>query len=354
MSLYAFIRPFLRLMPTEKAHDLAVSAVSKGFAPGGKVVIDARLHQQVCGLSFVNPVGLAAGFDKNAQTLRYIFKHGFGFVECGTVTPRPQEGNPKPRLFRLSRQGAVINRMGFNNDGLDAYMRHLQKRTQEGIVGANIGKNKDSNDAVADYVTCLHAVYLYADYITVNVSSPNTQGLRDLQEQDKLTALASSLVNEREKLIRSYGLTRKPIFIKIAPDLDQVQQEGIAQIALSGLADGLIIGNTTITRPGMKKVPEHLQAGGMSGKPLMELSTQLLGSMYHLTKGKVPLIGVGGIASAEDAYAKIKAGASLVQLYSALVFQGFDLVSRINRRLPELLDSDGFHNLREAVGADYK
>jgi len=342
------------MLPPETAHTLAVRTLGGGLMPRARVVTDARLVQSVCGLQVANPVGLAAGFDKNAQTLPYIFRQGFGFVECGTVTPRPQAGNPKPRLFRLPRTHAVINRMGFNNDGLDVFMARLKDRTQEGIIGANIGKNKDSQDAVADYVAGLHAVYLYADYVAVNISSPNTQGLRELQEQEKLTALAKSLLAERDKLMRSHGLPRKPVFIKIAPDLDEEQQRAIAQVALEGLADGLIISNTTITRPGMKQVPPELQSGGLSGKPLMPVSTQTLAAMYRLTQGRVPLIGVGGIASAEDAYTKIRAGASLVQLYSALVFQGFGLVSRINRGLLELLERDGFSHIRDAVGVDSK
>ncbi len=351
MSVFALLRPVIHQLEPEKAHEWGVRAVASGLIPACKPIVDARLNMQVAGLHLPNPVGLAAGFDKNAHTLGHIFKYGFGFVECGTVTPKPQSGNPKPRVFRVTEQEAVINRLGFNNDGMAPYVARLKARKANGIVGANIGKNKDSADAIADYITLMHAVYAHADYVTVNISSPNTAGLRDLQAKESLGALVRGVHQARDEQM-AQGHARKPIFIKIAPDLDTGQREDIAQLALEHQLDALIVGNTTISRPQMQPVPEHLQQGGLSGKPLMALSTQVLRDMRRLTQGKVPLIGVGGISSAEDAYAKIRAGASAVQLYTAFVYQGFGLVNGINAGLLALMERDGVARLADVVGVD--
>ena len=338
--LYSLLRPLLFQMSPEKAHDAAICALAKGLVPAQPQVHDDRLHTHFAGLELPNPVGLAAGFDKNARTLAHLFAQGFGFAEVGTITPKPQAGNPKPRIFRLKEQEAIINRLGFNNEGLTAAIARLQK-PQHGIVGANIGKNKDSEDAVADYVTGLKGVYGLCDYVTVNISSPNTAGLRDLQQAGALGELLDALLHARATLEGT-----KPLFVKIAPDMDDTQLEAVVGLALEKGIDGLIISNTTIARPeGISQ-----EAGGLSGKPLFTASTAMLRRAYQLSGGKLPLIGVGGIASADDAYGKILAGASAVQLYSALIYQGFELVTRIKLGLIERLERDGFANVGEAVG----
>ncbi len=320
---------------------LAVQALAKGMLPAQPDVSDARLHTTLAGMALPNPVGLAAGFDKNAQTLPSIFRQGFGFAEVGTITPKPQAGNPKPRVFRVPAHEAVINRLGFNNDGLEAAVRNL-KKPQHGIVGANIGKNKTSEDAVADYVTGLRGVYENCDYITVNISSPNTAGLRDLQQGDALAELLSALLETRATFA-----TCKPIFVKIAPDMNDEQLEAVVGLAQDKALDGLIISNTTIERPA--GIPN--EQGGLSGKPLFEASTNMLRKAYALSGGALPLIGVGGIASAEDAYTKIKAGATAVQLYTALVYHGFDLITQIKRGLLERMEQDGVSEITQAIGA---
>ena len=351
MDYFSLAKPLLYMIEPEEAHDMALRALACGMLPRQPEFKSDRLKTKLAGLQLDNPVGLAPGFDKNAETINRIFDHGFGFVECGTVTPKWQAGNPRPRLFRLKKQQAVINRLGFNNRGLEPFVERLQLRTSKGIVGANIGKNKDSEDAVADYVTCLEAVYAHADYVTINISSPNTEGLRDLQEQDALIKLVGSVYGARKKQIEA-GQKKKPIFVKIAPDLNDAQKEAIADIAHKRNLDGLIVSNTTITRPDVGELPPRMQQGGLSGKPLFALSTDVLRDMYRLTKGKTPLIGVGGIASADDAYAKIKAGASAIQLYSALVYQGMGLVTKIKRGLDAKLEQDGFKSIRDAVGVE--
>ncbi len=342
----------LHLLPPETAHNLTLAALQSGFAPVTPLEADPILRTQAFGLSFSNPVGIAAGFDKNAVAVVPLLRWGFGFVEAGTVTPRPQPGNPQPRLFRVPSARAVINRLGFNNEGLDAYMERLQKLAEDpirrgGIVGANLGKNKNSADAIEDYVTGVKAASKFADYVVINISSPNTPGLRGLQNKKELAALLASV----QKTRRDLQVARlPPLLVKIAPDLDEQALNDIAETALAAAIDGLIIGNTTISRP--SEIPEYLakEAGGLSGKPLFALSTAILRQMHKLTKGQIPLIGVGGISSAEDAYKKIRAGASLVQLYTALVYEGPMLVAKINEGLAERLRRDGFASLSAAVG----
>lgn len=297
----------------------------------------------------MHPVGLAAGFDKNAEVIDALAAQGMASIECGTVTPQPQEGNPKPRIFRITEQEAVINRMGFNNDGLEPFVKNLRERHTKAVVGGNIGKNKDSEDAISDYVACLEAVYPFADYITVNISSPNTPGLRDLQAEEALNALITALHEKRSKLVAATGM-HKAILVKIAPDLEGDALAMIAETSLRHALDGLIISNTTITRPGIVEVKPEWQTGGLSGKPLMPLATRTLAEVARLTQGRVTLIGVGGISSAEDAYDKILHGASLVQLYTALIYQGFGLVPRIVAGLDRLLARDGFTHIGQAVG----
>jgi dihydroorotate dehydrogenase len=351
MDYYALLGPLVRLLPAEVAHETAIRALKAGVVPPARAKTRPALQSGCFGLSFPNPVGLAAGFDKNAEAVDALLAQGFGFVEAGTVTPLPQPGNPRPRMFRLNEDEAVINRLGFNNQGIHAFVGKLQKRKNSGLVGANISKNKDSLDATYDYMASLEAVYNHADYITINVSSPNTVGLRDLQQKEALSALMLALTKKRDELAAKNG-KRKPVLYKIAPDLTPQDKEDIVEVALAHHVDGLIVTNTTITRPTNLKSHHRGERGGLSGAPLFTLSTATLRDIYKLSQGKLPLIGVGGIASPEDAYAKIKAGASLVQLYTALVYQGFALVERINEGLVRLLEQDGFKSVGEAVGKD--
>jgi dihydroorotate dehydrogenase len=337
-----------RQLPAETAHraTLVLARAAGPWLPT-QAPDDARLAVAAFGLSFSNPVGLAAGFDKNAQVSDAMARFGFGFVECGTVTPRPQAGNPRPRLFRLSEDHAVINRMGFNNAGMAAAARNLRSRAGPGIVGINIGANKDSADRIADYALCFSELAGLADYVTVNVSSPNTPGLRGLQNREELTRLLEAMMGARAK-----G-AHKSILLKIAPDLDGHALDEIAAVVRASGIEGLIVSNTTIVRPDLKS-RHAAEAGGLSGRPLLALSTQVLAEMHQRLNGAVILVGVGGIAGGEDAYAKIRAGATLVQLYTALAFHGPELVARIKRELLACLARDGFANMSAAVGAGVK
>jgi len=349
-GLYKLIGPALRRLPREAAHELTLRALEHGAGRflGAAAAPDPDppvLAQRLWGLDFANPVGLAAGYDKDARVPDEMLRLGFGFVEVGTVTPRPQPGNPTPRLFRLEQDQAIINRMGFNSGGLDAVCDRLSRRIGSGIVGVNLGKNRDTNDATGDYTEgILHAARL-ADYLVVNVSSPNTPGLRELQHRAKLGSLLDRLMTVREET----GC-RVPLLVKVAPDLTSEERRDIAQVALDTGVDGLIVSNTTVERPPDLLSRHAHEAGGLSGRPLFAPSTTLLAEIYGLTQGRLPLIGVGGIASAEDAYAKIRAGASLVQLYTALVFAGPALIGRIKSGLASLLTRDGFGSTADGVG----
>jgi len=352
--LYRLAFLLLNGLDPEQAHSLALKALKTGLlreSAGGDAPI---LRQRLFGLDFPNPIGLAAGFDKDGEVYRQTLGLGFGFVELGSVTPRPQPGNPKPRLFRLTDDRAVINRMGFNNRGAAAMAQRLAERVEgrglrRGIVGVNLGKNKEQADAVADYVAGTRTLAACADYFVINVSSPNTPGLRALQGRATLEALIAAVLEARAAL----ALERAPpLLLKIAPDLTESDRADIAAVALNSGLDGLIVSNTTIARPPGLDPRFAGEAGGLSGKPLFRPSTDLLAEMHRRTGGRLPLIGVGGIGSAEDAYAKIRAGASLVQLYTALVFEGPGLVGRIKRGLTTLLERDGFKNVSEAVGVD--
>jgi len=349
-GLYKLIGPALRRLPREAAHELTLRALEHGAGRflGAAAAPDPDppvLAQRLWGLDFANPVGLAAGYDKDARVPDEMLRLGFGFVEVGTVTPRPQPGNPTPRLFRLEQDQAIINRMGFNSGGLDAVCDRLSRRIGSGIVGVNLGKNRDTNDATGDYTEgILHAARL-ADYLVVNVSSPNTPGLREPQHRAKLGSLLDRLMTVREET----GC-RVPLLVKVAPDLTSEERRDIAQVALDTGVDGLIVSNTTVERPPDLLSRHAHEAGGLSGRPLFAPSTTLLAEIYGLTQGRLPLIGVGGIASAEDAYAKIRAGASLVQLYTALVFAGPALIGRIKSGLASLLTRDGFGSTADAVG----
>jgi dihydroorotate dehydrogenase len=341
----------LHLLPPETAHGLALSALRRGLVPAVTPPSSLRLATSFCGFALAHPLGLAAGFDKNAEAISGLFGLGFSFVEVGTLTPRPQAGNPRPRLFRLRREQALINRMGFNNDGLEAVRARLAGRARGwGPLGANIGANRDASDPIADYVTCLRGLYELVEYVTVNVSSPNTPGLRDLQGRARLDELLGALIEARSAL--AGGTRAKPLLVKIAPDLALDDEAALAEVALARAVDGLIIGNTTIDRPEVVPSRYRGEPGGLSGAPLLLKSTEQLGRFYRLTGGKLPLIGVGGILRGADAYAKIRAGASALQLYTALIYRGPTAVSRILRELDRLLELDGYARLGEARGVD--
>jgi dihydroorotate dehydrogenase len=348
---YRLARPALRLLDTETAHRAAIWALKLGLAGRDRDGDDPILATKVWGLDFPNPIGLAAGFDKNAEVIDPLLDAGFGFVEAGTVTPLPQPGNPRPRLFRLDEDDGVINRLGFNSGGLPGYVARIAKRQRRGIFGANVGKNRDAADAVADYVTGVTAVARHADYLVVNVSSPNTPGLRALQGRQQIETLLKEVLAARD---RAGQRGKPPLLAKVGPDLDDAAVSDIAEMALATGVDGLIVGNTTVERPSDLRSRHKDEAGGLSGRPLMPIATRCLSAMYRLTGGKLPLIGCGGVTSGADAYAKIRAGASLVQLYSALVFDGLELVGRIKRDLAQRLRADGFKSVSEAAGADHR
>jgi dihydroorotate dehydrogenase len=347
-NFYRLVRPLLRALPPETAHRVTVAALAAGLGGRAREPDPPSLPQQLWGLDFPNPIGIAAGFDKDARAPAALLRLGFGFVETGTVTPRSQPGNPKPRVFRLDDDMAVINRMGFNSGGLDALVGRLAGRDRGvGIVGVNIGRNRDSADAEADYAEGVRRAAPIADYLVVNVSSPNTPGLRDLQARAVLESLLRQLLE-----VRAQTGVSVPLLVKIAPDLTHEERADVAAVALATGIDGIVVANTTVARPPELHSPQANEAGGLSGRPLFAASTALLAEIYRLTEGRIPLIGVGGVASAADAYAKIRAGASLVQLYTALIFAGPALIGDIKTGLAEFLRRDGFASVGEAVGAD--
>ena len=352
-GLYSWLRQILSALPPEAAHRLTIRALRAGFSPGGRAADAPVLTTRVWGLEFPNPVGLSAGFDKDAEVYAALLRLGFGFVEVGSITPQPQPGNPKPRIFRLPDNEAVINRLGFNSAGLDEAVTNLRRRRSEraGIVGINIGKNRDSADAAADYAAGTAALAPLADYLVINVSSPNTPGLRALQEASALRALLDRIQAARHAAAPERA---PPLLLKIAPDLAPADARDLAEVAVAGGVDGLIVGNTTTSRPPDLRGRHAGESGGLSGRPLFALSTELLREVYRLTAGRLPLIGVGGIASGADAYAKIRAGASLVQLYTGLIYQGPTLIGRIKRDLAACLRADGFATVADAVGADHR
>ena len=347
---YCIAGPFIMFLNPETAHDLVIGALPTGLVPSPKSFESSLLKQSVWGRSFSNPVGLAAGFDKNAQVIDPMLAQGFGFVEVGSVTPQAQVGNPRPRLFRLPSDNAVINRLGFNNDGMKKVASRLEGRGRKGIVGVNLGKNKETKDAISDYQKGMLRMAPLADYLVINVSSPNTPGLRSLQRREPLQTLLEAVLQARREVAPK---NPPPLLLKIAPDLGEEDKSDIAQVSLATGIDGLIATNTTIERPQDLNDTKAQERGGLSGKPLFNPSTRVLSEMYKLTSGKIPLIGVGGVASGADAYAKIKAGATLVQFYSAMVFYGPARVQMIKRELAELLVADGFSSISEAIGSDH-
>jgi len=339
----------LRRLDPEAAHRLTIAALKAGLGPRAPQTPTPDLAVELAGLRLPNPIGLAAGFDKNAETPDAMLATGFGFVECGTVTPLAQSGNPTPRLFRLSEDRAVINRLGFNNAGLEAYAARLAARPRRGVVGANVGANKDTTDRIGDYQTGLMRLWPLADYFTANISSPNTPGLRDLQSGDALQELLGRIAETRAALERQGG--RRPVFLKVAPDLKTAEIEQITETSIANGLDALIVGNTTLSRPASLASSHATETGGLSGAPLMDLSTHVLGQFREAARGRIALIGVGGIASGADAYAKIRAGASAVQLYTAMIYEGPALVVRIKRDLSSRLRADGFTTIAEASAA---
>lgn len=335
----------LHKVDPETAHGLSIKALKSGLTPTPGPVTSDRLRTTVAGLSLPNPVGLAAGFDKNAEALAPLAQSGFGFIEVGAATPRPQPGNPKPRLFRLTEDKAAINRFGFNNEGMEAIGARLARRPKNAVIGLNLGANKDSEDRPADFARVLAHCAAHLDFATVNVSSPNTEKLRDLQGKAALTALLAGVIETRDKLPRAL-----PVFLKIAPDLTDEELADIADVARDTGVDAVIATNTTLSREGLQSSHRD-QAGGLSGAPLFEKSTRVVARLSKLLNDDVPLIGVGGISSADQAYAKICAGASAVQLYTAMVFGGLSLAADIARGLDTLLERDGFKTVADAVGS---
>jgi dihydroorotate dehydrogenase len=345
-DFYPLVGPMLaRMADAEVAHRFTLLGLRTGLVPAPVIKPDPILETRAFGLTLANPLGLAAGFDKNGEVPDQMRRFGFGLVEVGSVTPRPQAGNPRPRLFRLAEDRAVINRMGFNNDGHAALLARLQRRNRRGVLGVNLGANKDSADPIADYEAGIRIFAPYAEYLVINISSPNTPGLRDLQGRARLDALLARLLPARD------GAGRVPLLLKVAPDLAAEDKADIAELALHHGIDGLIVSNTTIARPASLQSRARSEAGGLSGAPLMAPSTAALTDFYRLTQGRLPLVGVGGIASGADAYAKIRAGASVLQLYSALVFAGPFLVGRILADLAARLRADGFSTMQDAIGA---
>jgi dihydroorotate dehydrogenase len=347
----AFSLPLLRWFDPEDSHRLAIHGL-RLLPPVRPRPDNAKLAVRAFGLNFPNPIGMAAGFDKNAEVPDALLRLGFGFVEIGTVTPKPQSGNPRPRLFRLERDEGVINRLGFNNDGAEAVLRRLASRAHHGgIVGVNVGANKDSPDRIADYVKLIETFAPVASYFTVNVSSPNTPGLRNLQHAAALDDLLAKVIDARERVRKNAG--DSPVLLKIAPDLSLAELDDVVQIARSRRVDGMIVANTTLARPStLREQNRAKEQGGLSGRPLFRLSTRMVAETYVRVEGAFPLIGVGGIDTGGAALTKIRAGASLIQLYSSLVFKGLGLVDDIKRDLASTLLRTGRDSLSEIVGAD--
>ncbi len=347
----AFSLPLLRWFDPEDAHRMAIHGL-RLMPPMKPRTDDSKLAVRAFGLNFPNPIGMAAGFDKSAEAPDALLRLGFGFVEIGTVTPKPQVGNPRPRLFRLERDEAVINRMGFNNDGAEAVLRRLAARANlGGIVGVNVGANKDSADRVADYVRLIETFAPVASYFTVNVSSPNTPGLRNLQQSAALDDLLAKVIDARERVRKNAG--DSPVLLKIAPDLSLAELDDVVHIARSRKVDGMIVANTTLARPStLRESNRAKEQGGLSGRPLFRLSTRMVAETYVRAEGAFPLIGVGGIDSGGAALTKIRAGASLIQLYSSLVYKGLGLVEDIKNDLASTLLRTGRDSLSEIVGAD--
>ena len=354
---FRLARPLLHLLDPETAHSATIWALKRGLAGASPEADDKILATRVWDLDFANPLGLAAGFDKDAEVVDAMLALGFGFVEAGTVTPLPQPGNPRPRLFRLAEDEGVINRFGFNSKGLAAFTARLKERrdrgTARGIVGANVGKNRDATDAAADYAKGVEVTSGLADYLVCNLSSPNTPGLRNLQARAQMQEVIERVLEARTRACAG-GLRAPPLLVKVGPDLDDDAVRDIAEVALATGIDGLIVGNTTLDRPDSLRSAHAGEGGGLSGLPLLPKADACLAAMYRCVGGRLPLIGCGGVATGAHAYAKIRAGASLVQLYSALVYHGPALIARVKLELAGRLRADGYKSVAEAVGADVR
>jgi len=349
-----FIKDFLHLLPAETAHNMAIWGLKKYPA-----LLDIKTKQydilktKLFGLEFTNPIGLAAGFDKNAECLDALSQIGFGLVEVGTSTPRPQAGNPKPRIFRLSDDKAIINRLGFNNKGAQEFSNNLLNTEQTNVkIGANIGKNKDTEDIPQDYIYMLDRVAGNCDYVTVNISSPNTPGLRKIQDKEYLNDFLGQIAEHR-KALETVKKIKIPLLIKVAPDLNLIQVEDIVELGLKYKISGIIIGNTTIGRQGLVSSNKN-QQGGLSGKPLLDFSSNILEEFYKLLRGRIPLVGVGGVSTGKDAFNKILKGANLVQLYTALIYEGLEIAEKIKHELNQLVIAEGVDNIQDLVGAGIK
>jgi dihydroorotate dehydrogenase len=355
-KLFQLAKPALFLLPPEQAHHLSIKALKSGLMPRCENSPDVKLQSSIAGLTFPNPIGIAAGYDKNGEVPDAILRMGFGFAEVGTITPCPQSGNPKPRIFRLEQEQAIINRLGFNNQGHDTVLRRLNARSgmasDQKIVGINIGANKDTDDFVADYVKGIEVFAALASYFTVNISSPNTPGLRNLQAADALTRLLDNVLETRDAVAANAG-RMVPVFLKIAPDLDDNELDEIAAVVNASALDGVIISNTTIDRSTLAKSSDDIHAkeqGGLSGKPLFIKSTIVLAKMRQRLADNLPIIGVGGVDSVETTIAKMEAGADLVQIYTGLIYQGPGLPQEITRALIKMVDREKLNNIGDIVG----
>lgn len=349
-TLFGATQSMLHVLPPEVAHEVTIRALELGCYPRWHQPTSSRLQQTVWGLNFPNPLGIAAGFDKDARVVDAILAMGCGFAEAGTVTPRPQSGNPSPRIFRLPKEGAVINRLGFNNGGHDAALRRLMARRGGGIVGVNIGANKDSEDRARDYVAGIEKFYDVASYFMVNISSPNTPGLRELQSPEALDDLVGRVMDVRTRLI-AQGKPRRPIIVKIAPDIAEEEIGRICERLVRHRVDGIAVSNTTLSRFGVSG-PVAKQGGGLSGRPLFNRSTAMLGRVYVATEGKIPLVGIGGIDSGERALTKIRAGATLIQLYTGLIFQGPMLLRDILEHLERACEAAQVSSISGLIGVE--
>ena len=348
-AVFTLARPLLNVLDPENAHKLTLRSLEAGIYPRGSAPDDSRLAASVWGLAFPNPLGIAAGFDKDARVIAAVLGMGLGFAEVGTLTPRPQPGNPRPRIFRLHGDRALINRLGFNNGGHDAALARLRRSPPRGIVGVNVGANKDTPDRAADYVEGIRCFYDVASYFTVNVSSPNTPGLRDLQAPAALDDLLKRVLAARSEMIAA-GKPRRPIVVKLAPDLAEADLEPVVDVLAARDVDGIAVGNTTLSRNGLTADVSNREVGGLSGRPLFRRSTVMLARVYQLMHGRIPLVGIGGIDSGAAAIAKIEAGATLLQLYTGLVFEGPGLIARIKSELVQYAAREKLSHIGEATG----
>ena len=346
--MFNFLRPFIFKFSPEIAHSLAIKALKLNNFPINKIVKNEVLQTNFCGKKISSPVGVAAGFDKNAEVYNPLFNLGFGFVEVGTITPKPQYGNPKPRVFRLEEDEALINRLGFNNSGSEEISSRISKENKKGILGINIGPNKDAENRTEDYISCFKKFHCLADYITVNISSPNTENLRDFHKRDELNSLIKELKNVKEKLN-----SKVPIAVKVSPDLNDEQIEVVSNILLDQEIEIIIVSNTSDKNREKLKNINKLEKGGLSGKPLYHVSNNIIGKFYKLLGKKIKIIGVGGVDTGEAAYEKIIRGASLIQLYTGMVYKGPGIASSISSELINILKNKGFKNISEAVGSKY-